>query len=99
MKIRTQTEVIQNILSVANKKVYQDQLIKRTNISPQMFAKYEKALVEAKRLEKTTQGKRIYYTTTQKGKETLKSLLHIHRIQTNILRTLGLHKKAEKQNI
>lgn len=98
MKSRTQTEVIQNMLSITKNKVWQDQLIKRSKISPQMFKKYEKALVQSNRIEKTIEGKRIYYKRTKQGEETLKSLLHMHRIQTNILRTLNLHKKTKDLN-
>ena len=99
MKNRTTTEIIQNILSIGKTKPYQDQLIKKSGISPQQFWKYEKKLLENQRITKTKQGKRIIYQTTKKGEETLQSLLKLHRIRTNILRSINLHKQTEKQNI
>lgn len=96
MKNRTETEIIQNILSICKTKPYQDKLIRKSKISPQMFKKYEAILIWHNRITSRPINNRIVYQITKRGEQTLKSLIELHRRKTNILRALNITKTATK---
>lgn len=89
--MRIDTEIIQNILSICKKKPYQDIIIRYVKLSPQMWWKYEKALLDSGRISKEKVGKKYIYTITKKGIITLKHLINIHAVRRNVLVSIGLY--------
>lgn len=94
MRNRTQTEIIQNMLVIAKKKVFQDKFRKEAKVSPQMFKIYELGLLKSGRIEKYRYENKIMYRTTKKGEKTIKALIRMHTAQNNILRSMDIKRNT-----
>lgn len=97
MKLRKNTEIIQNILANTAKPINQVKLKNIVRISPQYFKYYTMKLFQTGKIAIKGEKTQILYWRTNKGKKMLESLKKFHRTQNLILRALGLTKKDRIQ--
>lgn len=88
--MRKTMEIVQNILVIAKRECYQDELKNKARISPQMFKDYVGKLVVKGLIKETRTTNRVNYITTTKGLKTLHKLKCANNTLNQIARYLGV---------
>ena len=89
MKKRGRLEIIKDILNIIiskKNKIRPTPLLRFSNLSPQIFNRYLKELIENKIIIETQEGKTKYYSTSKKGLEFLEK----YKVIKSIIDDFGL---------